>query len=179
MGDNTDDKRVTIGRRVPCIFKFQAFLSFGLGAWLFYPFPQSKTELMNAIKGAATVWLLTVVMFALYMNGRVSYTQSGFYIRPLGWRTLLGLAKEYFAAFDQIVSITPEFARRGGPSRADWLMFGILQLHTKMARDDRQELALYQAILDREQLVGILQGLADERPDLIDEQVIHALAAGA
>jgi hypothetical protein len=176
MGRGTDEERVAIRRRVPGIFKFQALLSFGLGVWLFYPFPENHSALVNAVAGTATLWLLTAATFALFMDGRVSYTSHGFYIRPLGWRPLVGLANEHFVAFDDIEEITPEFPR-GGHGTQDWLMFGILQLHTKTRRPEKEDLALYQIFLNRAQLVGVLEQLARTRPGIIDQKVINALAA--
>jgi len=178
MDDTAANERVTIGRRVPGIFKFQALLSFGLGVWLFYPLPQTHSALVNAIEGTATLWALTVVVFALYMNGRVSYTSEGFFIRPAGWRPLVGLAKEHYVAFDDIEEITPEFPR-GGHGTQDWLMFGILQLHTKTPRPDEEELALYQIFLNRAELVGVLEQLAGTRPGIINQSIINSLAGTA
>ena len=115
-------------------------------------------------------------MFALYLDGRVSYTSEGFYIRPLGWRPLVGLAKEHFVAFDDIKKITPEFPR-GGHGTQDWLMFGLLRLHTRTRHEDEEELALYQVFLNREQLVGVLHWLAQTRPGIVDEHVINLLVS--
>lgn len=176
MDETAASERVTISRRVPGIFRFQALLSLGLTVWMFYPMPATQADWMNVIKTVATLWLLTAAVFALYMDGRVSYTSEGFYIRPLGWRPLVGLGKEYFVAFDDIEAITPEFPR-GGHGTQDWLMFGILQLHTKTPRDDEEELALYQIFLNRAELVGVLEQLAGTRPGIIEQKVINALAA--
>lgn len=176
MAEAASKERVTIGRRVPGIFRFQALLSFGLTVWMFYPMPVTHADWVNVVKTVATLWLLTAAVFALYLDGRVSYTAEGFYIRPLGWRPLVGLAKEHFVPFDDIKKITPEFPR-GGRGTQDWLMFGILQLHTKSARPDKEELALYQVFLNRAELVGVLEQLAGTRPGIIDQKVVNALAA--
>jgi hypothetical protein len=176
MDITASNDRVTIGRRVPGIFKFQALLSFALTVWMFYPLPVTHADWINVMKIDATLWLATAAVFALYLDGRVSYTAEGFYIRPLGWRPLVGLAKEHFVPFDDIEEITAEFPR-GGHGTQDWLMFGILQLHTRTSRPDKDELALYQAFLNRAELVGVLEQLAGARPDVIEQKIINALAA--
>lgn len=177
MYDTARSERVTIGRRLPGFFKFQALLSSGLTLWLFYPIPVTQADWTNSIEGAATLLLLTAVVFALFLDGKVSYTSEGFYIRPSGWRPLLGLAKEHFVAFDEIKKITPEFPR-GGHGTQDWLMFGLLQLHTRTHRADEEDLALYQIFLNRQQLVSVLQSLAKTRPGIIDQDVISLLVSG-
>jgi hypothetical protein len=58
-------------------------------------------------------------------------------------------------------------------------MFGYLQLHTKSRRKDKQDLALHQIFLNRQQLVGVLQSLAQSRPGSIDQEIIDALAGTA
>lgn len=67
---------------------------------MFYRLPVTRADWTNVVETLATLWLLTAVVFALYLDGRVSYTSEGFYIRSLGWRSLVGLAKEHFVSFD-------------------------------------------------------------------------------
>ena len=76
MDEAGASERVTIGRRVPGIFKFQALLSFALSIWMFYPLPVTRADWTKAIATLATLWLLTAAVFVLYLNGRVSYTSK-------------------------------------------------------------------------------------------------------
>jgi hypothetical protein len=169
--------RAKISLRTPGFFKFQAALSLGLSLWMFYPWPNTRAALVNSAEIALTLLALTAIVFGLFLSYRVTYNSDGLYIRPGGWWTLAGLASEHFVAFDEIKSMTREFDRGGG-GHADWLMFGYLQLHTYKRRDDADQLVLRQIFLNREQLAGLLQQLRNDRPDIVDQDVVNALANG-
>lgn len=168
--------RRKIDLRVPGIFKFQVLLSLVLSVWLFYPWPESDAEFINNVQGVVALWGLTALVFALFLSYRVTYTVEGLYIRPGGWKALLGLQKEHFVAFNDIRKMTPGFDR-GGQGRMDWLSFGHLQLHTRTGRDDEGELVLRQVFLDRQELLKLLYSLKNERPEIIDDETLETLAS--
>ena len=178
MDKSADGERIIIGLRVPGIFKFMALFSLGLSVWAFYPAPQPGAELQNAAAFVVTMTALLALIFAINLDGRVSYTSEGFFIRPSGWRPLVGLAKEHFVQFDEIRKITPGFARGGQLGGQDWLMFGLLNIHTVDERQDEDELVLFQVFLNRQQLVRVLRMLADSRPGIIEQHVVELLESG-